>query len=152
MVRAAYDYLMSRPEVDASRTAFVGHDFGAMYESVVFAGDERPLGLVMMAPTARWADWFYKYWPISDDEAAYSAAFRPHDPVEVLHDTGGRPVLLQFGQNDRFVTPDVAQAISAAAGESGDSRTYDSDHELNVVARTERDAWLADLLHLPPTE
>ena len=148
MVRAAYELLLSRPEVDRSRTALVGHDFGAMYESVIFADDDRPLGLAMMAPTARWADWFYRYWQISDDEAAYSAALKQYDPVEVLPQAGNRPILLQFANDDRFVPQEVAQSIADAAGDPGDHRTYDGTHELTEEARVERDAWLADLLHL----
>ena len=65
----------------------------------------------MMAPTARWADWFYRYWQISDEEAAYQAALEQYDPVEVLPNAGGRPILLQFADNDRFVPADVAQSI-----------------------------------------
>ena len=148
MVRGAYELLLSRPEVDSSRTALVGHDFGAMYESVIFAEDDRPLGLAMMAPTARWADWFYRYWQISDDEASYKAALEQYDPVGVLPDAGGRPILLQFGDNDRFVPAEVARSITEAAGDSGDSRTYAATHELSDEARTERDQWLTELLQL----
>ena len=150
MVRQAYELLLSRPEVDSSRTALVGHDFGAMYESVIFSEDDRPLGLAMMAPTARWSDWFYRYWQISDDEASYKSALERYDPVEVLPNAGGRPILLQFGDNDRFVPAAVAQAITEAAGDSGDTRTYAATHELSVEARTDRDEWLAELLDLGP--
>ena len=109
MLASAYDALLARPEVDPARTALVGHDFGSMYESVLFARDDRPKALVMMAPTARWADWFAKYWVISDDVDAYKAALAPYDPVTVLPQAGGRPVLLQFADNDRFIPLENAQ-------------------------------------------
>ena len=102
MLRKAYETLVAYPAVDPARTMFVGHDFGAMYEAVVFAEDERPLALVMMAPTARWADWFAKYWQISDDPAAYSAALEPYDPVTALPKVADRPILLQFAEQDQL--------------------------------------------------
>ena len=148
MARAAYEVLLSRPEVDASRTALVGHDFGAMYESVLFAEDERPVALVMMAPTARWADWFYRYWQISDAEDAYKAALAPFDPVTALPNSGGRPILLQFAELDQYVPVDVADEISAAAGSTAETKKYDTSHELNEEARADRNEWLSDVLGL----
>jgi len=148
MLHSAYQSLLARPEVDPSRTALVGHDFGSMYESNLFAEDSRPLGLVMMAPTARWADWFAKYWLISDDAEAYAEALAPYDPVTVLPNAGGRQVLIQFADNDRFIPAENAALTAAAAGERATVKNYDASHELNEAARIDRDAWLADLLDL----
>jgi predicted esterase len=150
MLRRGHDLLASRAEVDSSRIALVGHDFGAMYSSVVFGSDPSTKGLVMMSPTARWADWFIRYWSISDDPAAYRAAMAPLDPVTALAHTDGRPVLLQFARSDQYVPQTVAAEITAAVGSSADRRTYDTGHELNQAARTDRDNWLTDLLHLAP--
>jgi predicted esterase len=142
--------LGNRPEVDPDRgLAIVGHDFGAMYASVFFGWDGHLDGLVMMAPTARWADWFYRYWQISDPEDEYLAAMAGLDPVTWLPLAAPRPVLLQFASNDEYVPGSVAEEISAAAGSSGETRTYDgAGHELNEAAMTDRAAWLADLLGL----
>jgi predicted esterase len=148
MARRAYEVLLSRPEVDRARTALVGHDFGSMYESVVFAEDERPIALVMMAPTARWADWFYRYWQISDEEEAYKAALAPFDPVTALPNAADRPILLQFAELDQYVPADVAEEISAAAGSTAETRKYDASHELDEAARADRDEWLATILGL----
>ena len=149
MLRAAYELLLSQPAVDSTRTALVGHDFGAMYSSVMVAADQRPKALAMMAPTARWADWFYRYWLISDEEAAYKAALEPFDPVTALTQAGGRPVLLQFAALDQFVPEDVADEIAAAAGAGAERLTYDAGHELDEAAMADRDAWLAEQLQLP---
>jgi fermentation-respiration switch protein FrsA (DUF1100 family) len=104
----------------------------------------------MMAPTARWADWFYRYWEISDPEDEYLDAMAGLDPVTWLPLAAPRPVLLQFALNDQYVPADVAAEISAAVGSSGETRTYEgAGHELNEEAMTDRDAWLAELLGLP---
>ena len=152
MLSSAYEALLARPEVDPARTALVGHDFGSMYESVLFARDDRPQALVMMAPTARWADWFAKYWVITDDDDAYKAALVPYDPVETLPKAGGRPVLLQFADNDRFIPVENAALTTEAAGAGATSTNYDTDHGMNEEARADRDEWLVEKLGLGTAE
>ena len=149
MLRKAYQALLDQPAVDPSRTMFVGHDFGAMYQSVVFADDERPLALVMMAPTARWADWFAKYWRISDDLHAYSAALEPYDPVGALNRASGRPILLQFADKDQYVSGEVADEIAQAADGDAEVRHYDAGHDLeNEEAHADRVSWVKNILGL----
>ena len=146
MLHSGVDLLVTRPGVNPENLAAVGHDFGGMYSSLLFGSDLHLDALVMMAPTARWADWFYRYWQISDPEADYSAALASLDPVSWLPLAFPRPVLLQFASNDEYVPQDVAAEISAAAGSSAETRIYDTTHELNDEARAERDDWLADQL------
>ena len=148
MLRHAVDLLAAQPEVDAERMALVGHDFGAMYSSIVFGADPTLDGLVMMAPTARWGDWFLRYWEIADPDEAYQVAMAPLDPVTWLPEASGRPMRLQFGSNDQYVPADVAEEIAAAAGEGAEVRTYEAGHPLNDEARADRAAWLTDLLGL----
>ena len=149
MLRSGLDLLAARPEVDPARLAAVGHDFGGMYSSLLFGADERLQALVVMAATARWADWFYRYWEIKDPEAEYTAALAGLDPVTWLPLAAPRPVLLQFASNDEYVPQEVADEISAAAGTSAETRTYDTGHAMNDDARVERDLWLAEHLGTP---
>ena len=58
-------------------------------------------------------------------------------------------MLLQFATNDQYVPQEVAEEISAAAGSSAETRTYEAEHEMNDEARAERDAWLAETLGSP---
>ena len=148
MLGKARDLLGAQPAVDPARIALVGHDFGAMYSSDLFGQDQSIAALVMMTPTARWADWFLKYWPIADDPASYQAAMAPYDPVTALGNANGRPILLQFGQNDQYVSADTAQEITDAAGASAERKDYAAPHQLDDTARADRDAWLAQILDL----
>jgi dienelactone hydrolase len=142
-----------RPEVDNTRLAVVGHDFGGMYGSVFFGAEHHLNALVVMAPTARWADWFHRYWPISDPEDEYRAAVAGLDPVTWLPEADDRPILLQFASDDEYVPADVAAEISAAAGPSARTETYDgAGHELNEAARADREAFLAEQLSLSPAD
>jgi dienelactone hydrolase len=148
VARAGLDLLVGRKDVDPARIALVGHDFGAMYASVLFGSDSRARALVMMAPTARWGDWFLRYWAIRDPRANYLAAMAPIDPLTWLARADGRPILLQLARGDQFVPESVAGAIAAAAGATATTDTYASDHGLNEPARVDRDAWLAAQLGL----
>ncbi len=148
MLRRARDLLSAQPQVDPQRLALVGHDFGAMYSSVLFAEDQSLKALVMMTPTARWADWFERYWPITGDPETYSAGLADLDPVTALGAANGRPVLLQFANSDQFVPADVADEIGTAAGTGAEKRTYQAGHGLNEAAAVERDDWLAGILGL----
>jgi dienelactone hydrolase len=147
MLRSGLDLLAARAEVDPARLAAVGHDFGGMYSSIVFGADDRLRALVVMAPTARWADWFYRYWQISDPEAEYAAALAPMDPLTWLPLAAPRPVLLQFAGNDQYVPADIAAEISAAAGDSAQTETYeDAGHHLNEAAQADRTLFLGEQL------
>ena len=151
MLTRARDLLAAQTAVDPARIAIVGHDFGAMYSSVVFGEDQSIRALVMMAPTARWADWFLRYWPISDDPAAYKQAFVPFDPVTALTHANGRPVLLQFANADQYVPAATAAEITSAAGGSAQRKDYAAGHQLDSSAQTDRDNWLVQILHLGPS-
>ncbi len=144
MLAAGYELLLSQPGVDPARTALAGHDFGSMYSSVLFSRDARPKLLVMMAPTARWADWYLRYWNITDDADGYRATMAPLDPVTALADAApsGRKVLLQFANQDQYVPSDVAAEITAAAGANATRQDFDTGHEMDEEARTARDAWI----------
>jgi hypothetical protein len=113
-----------------------------MYSAALFAADQRPAALVVMASTAHWADWNLRYWNITDDADAYRVALAPYDLLTSLSGSGGRPTLLQFASLDQYVPSDVADAITSAAGASATRQNFDAGHELNDAARSARDAWL----------
>jgi predicted esterase len=146
MLRRAVELLLSQPGVDGGRLAAVGHDFGGMYETLLFGAEPRIGALVLMTPTARWADWFTVFWRLEDPADAYAAALAPLDPVAWLPLAEGRAILLQFASDDEYVPAEVAAEITAAAGPSAESRTYRAGHELGDEARADREAWLADQL------
>jgi dienelactone hydrolase len=146
MLRSALTLLTLRSEVNPENLAVVGHDFGGMYASVFWGVDLHVDALVVLAPTARWADWYYRYWQISDSEADYLAALAPLDPVTWLSEAEGRPVLLQFASNDQYVPESVADEMTAAVGITAARRDYVAEHDLNHEARADRDAWLAETL------
>lgn len=148
-VEAGVAVLLEQPGVDVAHLAFVGHDYGAMYGALVVAQDTRFKGAVLMAADARWVDWFSQYWTFLKTPAerdAYAKAMQPLDPVAVLATVRSR-VLLQFGRTDEYIPVGRAETVAASVpAQLREMRWYDSDHGLNDVARSDRDAWLQSLL------
>jgi len=143
-LRRALDILASRPGVDPSRVFYVGHDFGAMYGSLVAGVDASRLkGFVFMAGTRSFSDWFLLL-PRRDAAARTDIIRRlaPLDPTRHLTAAGELPVLFQFATRDRFVTKAAAEALVASAAGPKDVRWYDAEHALNADATRDRLAWL----------
>jgi dienelactone hydrolase len=148
-LRRALDVLFAEPNVDRSRVAYVGHDFGAMYGALAAAVDPRIRFFVFMAGTQSFSDWFLYGKPKLEGEAKQKVVdeLAPLDPIRYLPRLK-TPILLQFADNDEHVSKERAAALSAAAPKPKTVRTYDSDHELNADATRERIAWLKEQLKL----
>ena len=147
-LRRALDILVSRPGVDPARVFYVGHDFGAMYGSLVVGVDpSRFRGFVFMAGTRSFSDWFLM-WPKRDDadKAAVIARLAPLDPSTHLGRIGALPVLFQFATRDKFVTKAAAEALVESASGPKEVRWYDAEHALNADATRDRLAWLRQRL------
>jgi len=148
---AGLDLLAARPDVDATRLALVGHDFGAMLASIVTAREQRVGTAVLVAPTPRWGDWFLPFWEIAEPRGAYLQALEPLDPITQMAAIAPRPVLVQLAERDYFVPLMAGFELRRASGGSHalDVRQYDADHELALDdARQDRLEFLAHQLEL----
>jgi hypothetical protein len=124
---------------------FVGHDYGAMFGSLL-AADKRPKTYVLMAPDATFVNWFIKYFVRSASVSEYEKAFAPLDPVNNVADATPASIFFQFAKSDRYVPGYVADKLFAAASDPKREKAYDGGHELDDVARTDRLAWLREQL------
>jgi dienelactone hydrolase len=120
--RAGVDVLATLTGVDPERLAVVGHDFGGMLAILEAAADDRVRGLVVIAATPRWGDWFLPFWDIPEDRIDYLRALRPFDPIERIGDVRG-DVLLQFAGDDFFIAAMSALELRSAARDGADHRT-----------------------------
>jgi dienelactone hydrolase len=151
--RAGIDLLLDDAGVDPERVAVVGHDFGGMLAILAAASDPRIRGVVAMAPTPRWADWFLPFWSISEDRIDYLAAMRRLDPVERVAAIGPRPILLQLADRDFYVAPMAGFELRRAADKDGavELKRYDAEHALrHPDAVADRATFLARVLDVPP--
>jgi dienelactone hydrolase len=142
-LRRALDVLLSLPDVDPRRVAFVGHDFGAMYGALATAFDTRVKAFVFMAGTSSFSDWFLYGKPKleGEDRQKFVDELAPLDPIRHLPRLK-MPILLQFANDDEHVSKARADALAAAANEPKTVRVYSAKHELNEEATQERIAWL----------
>lgn len=147
-VRAALDYLTKQHGVDPGRLGLVGHDYGAMFASMVAQSDHRVRAAALEALDARWANWFDLFWlDLSGDaETAYFALFKGLDPVDNVQRLGNR-LMLQWSDNDFFIPAEVRAQFATAAPQAT-AKTYSrTDHSMDLVAiESDRIAFLAGQL------
>lgn len=144
----AIGVLLQQPDIDKGRVAYVGHDFGAMYGALAVAADPRISHFVYMAGTRSFSDWFL-FTPKREgaERDAFVAKLAPLDPIAHLPKISPRPILMQFGGKDRFVSPEAARAQADAVTGPKTVKMYETaEHELTYQARLDRLAWLREQL------
>jgi cephalosporin-C deacetylase-like acetyl esterase len=149
-VHRALDVLLAQPDLDKTRVAIVGHDFGAMWGALAAADDPRVTHLVFMAGSPSFSDW-YLFAPRREgaERDAFVAKLAPLAPQKAIVRFSPRPVLLQFGTNDKFIKNEDATAMAEAIPGPKTFKTYDFEHELSYQARVDRLAWLREQFKLP---
>lgn len=152
-LRRGLDVLLAQPGVDSNRVAFIGHEYGALDGTILAAVDHRLKAVVLMAPDATWADWFFKSFAFSpSDEPEYAQAMKEFDPVRFIPEIAPTPLFLQFAGGDGFVSAEVVQQLTDAAANPKKATTYTTvgpGLQDDATATAEREAWLADQLNLP---
>jgi len=146
---AALDRLASVRAVDESRIALVGHDYGAMYGSILADSDHRVSAMVLEAPDALMGNWFAQFWLQLEGQERedYLALFAGLDPVDNTARLGSH-VLFQWAGEDFFIGQDVRDAY-AVSSPLAQVKLYErADHELTDAARADRLAFLSAQLGL----
>jgi len=140
-LRRALDFLLSQPEVDATRIGYVGHDYGALYGGILAGVEKRIKTFVLMTGMGTFSDWSLKYFPATNANGAdpYRQALQAVDPIQYVGHAAPSSLLFQFARDDRFISQDAAQEFSNAASEPKQVQFYDAPHSLdNDNARRER--------------
>jgi predicted esterase len=143
-LRRALDCLSGVSGVDKARIAYVGHDFGAMDGALLLAVDARPAYAVLMTPALSFWEW-YLLGKQPADPAAYVAQMAAFDLPGWLAQGKQKATLLQFGQNDEYVSQATGIALrNAVPNRDRTFKAYKLDHALDdVTAHDDRIAWLA---------
>ena len=156
-MRRGVDLLLARKDVDLKRIAYVGHSYNAVVGAILSGVERRFKAFVLMAGT------------MSDDVTMKTPEYQryrqkvgteKHDAFVEKHswtDQGkyvshAAPavVFLQYGSQEKFLTPERARLYAAVVSEPKRFELYDAPHALNAAARRDRIAFLAEQLHLKP--
>ena len=148
-IRRVADLLLSQPNVDAKRFAYVGHDFGVMYGVLAGSLDQRPAHYVVMAATPRFPDW-YLYGPKLEGEAreAFIRQMSEIDPIAHVPNLSPASVFFQFATDDPHVSKQRAEEFFGASKEPKEMKWYQAGHGLNEEATRDRKIWLKEKLML----
>ncbi len=158
-LRRGIDLLLTRPDVDPKRLAYVGHSYGAQWGSILSAVDRRMKTSVLMAGVAEMADILLR----SDDPGMVD--FRKNQPagqlekycqvtgdIDAIHFVGHSapvPLLLQFAQYEQYFDKTSIQHYVAAASDPKKILYYDTGHGLNdPQALEDRYDWLVEHISL----
>lgn len=155
-LRRGLDWLLARPDVDASRVAYVGHSFDAHVGAILAATEKRIHSFVLMAGSfADQENTFQAKDPtvlairkrVGDAEMRrYFREYAWDDPVHNLAYSSPSSVFLQFGARDHPRAQDLL--AFRRFGEPKRIEFYDAGHALNAAATKDRVLWLAERMKL----
>ncbi len=150
-VRRALDLLLSQKMVDPKRIGYVGHDYGAMYGSILSGIDRRVKAFVFVAGMGDFAPWSLKYWqePGTNGVEAYRRGMKTVDPIGYVGRAAPASLMFQFSNADKYISRTTALAYYDAASRPKQIHWYETDHAMNLDSvRKDRADWLARRLRL----
>jgi len=156
-MRRGLDLLVARKDVDPNRIAYVGHSYGASVGALLSGLDRRFRTFVLMAglmsdevnqQTKEYQDFRQKVGPEKLD--ALVAKYSYLDQGKYVAHAAPAVVFLQFANQERSLTPELAQKHAAVVSEPKQVKFYEAPHALNAEARRDRIHFLIEQLRLRP--
>ncbi len=160
-LRRGLDLLLSRPDVDPTRIAYVGHSWDAGNGAILDAVDKRFAAFVFMSGPQSTRELVLssdspRYAPMRKtiDMAKAEQTMKANawaDPGSYADKLGPAPALFQYGLHDEDWVPlqDAKDYIAMSSGPKT-VQFYDADHALNAKAGVDRDDFLHKTLKLAP--
>jgi cephalosporin-C deacetylase-like acetyl esterase len=158
-MRRGVDVLLARGDVDPKRIAFVGHSYNAGVGALLSGLDRRFNCFVLMAglmsdeitqQTKEFQEFRRKVGPEKLD--ALVAKYAYLDQGKYVSHAAPAVVFLQFANQEKSLTPELARQHAAIVSEPKQVKFYDAPHALNAEARRDRIQFLTEQLklkHLP---
>ncbi|MDQ2977520.1 MAG: hypothetical protein M3R69_19180 [Acidobacteriota bacterium] len=156
-MRRGVDLLLVRKDVDPKRLAYVGHSYNGVVGAILSGVDRRFKAFVLMAATmsdevTRKIPEYQRYRQEVGVEKfdAFEAKYYWTDQGKYVSHAAPAVVFLQYGSQEKFLTPERARLYAAVVSEPKRFELYDAPHALNAVARRDRIAFLTEQLKLKP--
>lgn len=149
-LRRGLDVLLAQPNIDPTRIAYVGHDFGAMYGALLSAVEDRAKAYVFIAGASNFNQWMLFGMPLDqpglDD---YKARMDALAPARFVAQTAPAAIQFQFGSRDFYTPQEDYLAFYNAASDPKELHIYDAEHAMDAdVIRADRVAFLVAQLGL----
>jgi dienelactone hydrolase len=156
-MRRGVDLLLARKDVDPKRIAYVGHSYNAVVGAILSGVERRFKAFVLMAATMsdevsmKTSEYQqYRQEVGAEKFDAYMAKYSWTDQGKYVSHAAPAVVFLQYGSQEKFLTPDRARLYAAVVSEPKRFKLYDAPHALNAEARRDRIAFLTEQLKLKP--
>ncbi|MCC6805652.1 MAG: hypothetical protein IT319_22410 [Anaerolineae bacterium] len=149
-LRRGLDVLLAQPNVDPARVAYVGHDFGAMYGSLLSAVEDRVQAYVFIAGASSFNRWMlFGVPPEQPGLDDYKARMEALAPARFVAQTAPAAIQFQFGSRDFYTPQDDFLAFYNAASDPKELHVYESEHAMDAPAiRADRIRFLVGQLVL----
>jgi len=156
-MRRGVDLLTARRDVDPKRIAYVGHSCNAAVGALLSGLDRRFKAFVLMAgslsdeinaQTKGYQEFRQKIGAEKLD--AFVAKYAYLDQGKYVSHAAPAFVLLQFANQEKFLTPELTRKHAAIVSEPKQVKFYEAPHSLNAEARRDRIQFLREQLRLKP--
>ncbi|HEY8184750.1 MAG TPA: hypothetical protein VIF64_01705 [Pyrinomonadaceae bacterium] len=156
-MRRGVDLLLVRKDVDPKRIAYVGHSYNAVVGAILSGVERRFKAFVLMAATMsdevtmktpEYQQYRQKVGAEKFD--AFVEKYSWTDQGKYVSHAAPAVVFLQYGSQEKFLTPERARLYAAVVSEPKQFELYDAPHALNAAARRDRIAFLTEQLKLRP--
>lgn len=162
-LRRAVDVLLTRTDIDRDRIGFVGHSYGATWGGSLAGVEHRIKTFVLIAGLPSISD-FNKSGAAKNDAIidslvqdygadkirTYKKLLDEIQPVLYIGRASPSSVLMQFAEQDVYISRSAAQRYFDAASAPKEQRWYFASHEVNdPQALIDRVNWLTEKLSLP---
>ena len=152
-LRRAVDLLLSRPEVDPQRLAYLGTSFGGAMGGLLAGVEHRLQGYVLMVGDGGLVshctgpedmDWWLA--KPEDVRRQWLAWMWPIEPIHYVGCAAPAALLFQNGTLDQQVPPADALRYQRAGSEPKTVRWYKASHSLDDEAFRDQAEWLSDTI------
>jgi cephalosporin-C deacetylase-like acetyl esterase len=156
-MRRGVDLLLARKDVDPKRIAYVGHSYNSVVGAILSGVERRFKAFVLMAgtmsdeitmKTPEYQEYRQKVGAEKHD--AFVEQYSWIDQGKYVSHAAPAVVFLQYGSQEKFLTPARARLYAAVVSEPKRFELYDAPHALNAAARRDRIAFLTQQLKLKP--
>jgi cephalosporin-C deacetylase-like acetyl esterase len=156
-MRRGVDLLLARKDVDPKRIAYVGHSYNSVVGAILSGVERRFKAFVLMAgtmsdeitmKTPEYQEYRQKVGAEKHD--AFVEKYSWIDQGKYVSHAAPAVVFLQYGSQEKFLTPARARLYAAVVSEPKRFELYDAPHALNGAARRDRIAFLTQQLKLKP--